>query len=218
MFRFLHGIGIKRFKNLLKSLKENGLSPRVHGNTNRKPKHALSYASTEYVIRFLLTYAEQHALLLPGRIPGYSHSDIQLLPSSVSKQSVWRVCHEAAEAIDTVHAVAYTTFCLLWRTLLPSVVVMKPRCDLCWQCQQNSTAIMRSANGSESEKTSIVGEALEHLHIVKMERTYYKSTCNECKSSVQHHFTTDGEFTPPPLNSNTPHNLNTIINVHYSFD
>ena len=90
------------------------------------PKHALSYASTEYVIRFLLTYAEQHALLLPGRIPGYSRSDIQLLPSSVSKRSVWRVYHEAAEAIDTVHAVAYTTFCLLWRTLIPSIVVMKP--------------------------------------------------------------------------------------------
>ena len=51
MFRFLHGIGIKRFKNLLKSLKENGLSPRVHGNTNRKPKHARSYASTELVWR-----------------------------------------------------------------------------------------------------------------------------------------------------------------------
>lgn len=218
-FRFLHGIGIKRFKNLLKNLKENGLSPRVHGNTNRKPKHALSYASTEYVIRFLLTYAEQHALLLPGRIPGYSRSDIQLLPSSVSKRSVWRVYHEAAEAIDTahVHAVAYTTFCLLWRTLVPSIVVMKPRSDLYWQCQQNSTAIMRIANGSDSEKTSIVGEALEHLRIVKMERTYYKSTCDECKSSVQHYFTTDGEFTPPQLSSNTPHNSNTI-KVHYSFD
>ena len=183
----------------------------------RREEGLARQTTTEYVIQFLLTYAEQHALLLPGRIPGYSRSDIQLLPSSVSKRSVWRVYHKAAEAIDTVHAVAYTTFCLLWRTLVPSIVVMKPHSDLCWQCQQNSTAIMRSANGSESKKTSIVSEALEHLSIVKMERTYYKSTCDECKSSVQHHFTTDGEFTPPPLSSNTPHNLNTI-KVHYSFN
>ena len=95
----------------------------MHGNTT---KHALSYASTEYVIRFLLTYAEQHALLLPGRIriPGYSHSDIQLLLSSVSKLSVWQVYHEAVEAIDAVNAVAYTTFCLLWRTLIPYMKAM----------------------------------------------------------------------------------------------
>ena len=51
-------------KNFLKSYKENGLSPRVHKNTKRKPKHALSYASTEYMVQFLHTYAEQHALLL----------------------------------------------------------------------------------------------------------------------------------------------------------
>ena len=74
MFLFLHTIGTKRLKNLLKSYKENGLCPRVHGNTKRKHKHALSYASTEYVVRFLHTYAEQHALLLPGRIQSLGHT------------------------------------------------------------------------------------------------------------------------------------------------
>ena len=34
MFRFLHGIGEKRLKNLTKNVKSNGLCPRVHGNTN----------------------------------------------------------------------------------------------------------------------------------------------------------------------------------------
>ena len=92
-------------------------------------------ASTVYVVRFLHTYAEQYALLLPGRIPEYSRSDIQFLPSSVSKQKVWRVYHAAAE----VHAVAYTTVCLLWRTL---VMMMKPHSDLCWKCQENNCYYM----------------------------------------------------------------------------
>ena len=83
MFQFLHGIGIKRLKNLTKAVKENGLTPRMHGNTKRKPKHALSYTTTEFVVRFLFNYAEQNALVLPGRVPGYSRTDIQLLPSSV---------------------------------------------------------------------------------------------------------------------------------------
>lgn len=77
-------------------------------------------------------------------------------------------------------------------------IVMKPRSDLCWQCQQNSAAIVRMANGSEAEKTATISDALEHLRVVKMERAQYKSTCDECKESVWAHFTTNGEFTPPP--------------------
>ena len=78
MFRMLHGIGERRFKNLMKSLKEDGLAPRIHGNTKRKPQHALSFSSTEYVVRFLLNYTEQNGLLLPGRVPGYSRTDSYL--------------------------------------------------------------------------------------------------------------------------------------------
>ena len=64
MFRFLHGIGEKRLKNLTKNVKHNSLCPRVHGNTNKRPRHSLSFTSTEYVVRFLFNYAKQHALLL----------------------------------------------------------------------------------------------------------------------------------------------------------
>ena len=48
------------------NLKENGLVPRVHKN----------------IIQFLLNYSEVNGVLLPGRVPGYSSSDIKLLPSS----------------------------------------------------------------------------------------------------------------------------------------
>ena len=197
-------------------MKENGLSPRVRGNVSRKPKHALSFTSIEYVVRFLFNYAEQHVLLLPGRVPGYSRTDIQLLPSSMSRRAIWRVYRDAAEG-ETTHPVAYTTFCYLWRTLVPSILVMKPRSDLCWQCQQNSAAIVRTANSPEAEKSASITSALEHLRIVKEERTYYKSTCEECKKSVHAHFLTNGEFTPPPPSSCILCNSRDI-KVHCSFD
>jgi hypothetical protein len=133
-FRFL--------QDLAKSLRENGLTPRTHGNAHKRPKHSLSFESTEFVVQFLLNYAEQNALL-PGRVPGYSRSDIKLLPSSVSKRGIWKTYHSAADEETSIHAVAYTTFCRLWRSLLPSVVIMKPMTDLCWMCHQNSTAILR---------------------------------------------------------------------------
>ena len=120
MFQFIHTVGKKRLRNLMGDVKENALAPRVHGNVNRRPKHALSLTSTEYVVWFLYSYAEQNALLLPGRIPGYTRTDLQLLPSSVSVKGVWRVYHEAAEQDDGIHTVAYSTFCYLWRVLVPS--------------------------------------------------------------------------------------------------
>ena len=65
-------------------------------------------------------------------------------------------CVEASSAsVTTVHAVAWR------RSLVPSIIVIKPRSDLCWQCQQNSTTIMPTANSSEAEKSSTIDSALK---------------------------------------------------------
>ena len=50
----------------------------------------------------------------------------------------------------------YNTFCTLWRKLTPQIMVMKPMTDLCWVCQQNSSAIMRAANTPEEEKSDVI--------------------------------------------------------------
>ena len=213
MFRFLHGIGEKR----LKSFEENGITPRIHSNVKRRLKHALSYTSTQFVVRFIFNYAEQHALLLPGRIPGYRRSDIQLLPSSVSKRSIWKVYQAAAQAESTIHPVAYSTFCYLWRKLTPSIIIMKPRSDLCWKCHQNSTSIIRTANQPEAEKSAAIADAQEHLAIVRKERALYKSICKDCKESVRAHFVSEDTFLPPASGSCIPLNCHNI-KVHYSFD
>ena len=97
---------------------------------------------------------EANAMVLPGRVPGYKSSDIQLLPSSTTKHQVWELYQQAA-TLESMRLVSYSTFTSLWRQLLPHVVVMKPMSDLCWQCQKNSTAITRSANRPEEEKTSV---------------------------------------------------------------
>jgi hypothetical protein len=93
-------------------------------------------------------------MLLPGRVPGYKDSDVKLLPSSTTKHIIWEQYIQAA-ATTSMRAVAYSTFTHLWRQLLPYVIVMKPMSDLCWVCQQNSTAIMRSANKEPDEKSIV---------------------------------------------------------------
>lgn len=210
-FRFLHTIGIKRLGNLAQHFKLNGISPRVHGNIRNRPKHSLSLQSVEHVVRFLLSYAAQNILLLPG---GYSWSDIKFLPSSVSKRKIWRVYHSAADQDTQVHAAAYSTFCQLWRLLLPSVIIMKLMSDLCWICQQNSTAILRSATVLRQKRPR---PSRQQRSISQVEQSYYRTTCDACYDSVHAHFTADGEFQSPSLSSNITLNSNDI-SVHYSFD
>lgn len=85
-YRFLLGIGNHRLKSIKSHLKHNGLTPRVNGNTRKLPHNTTPFEEIQRVVKFILNYAEDHAILLPGRIPGYKRDDIKLLPSNVSKQ------------------------------------------------------------------------------------------------------------------------------------
>ena len=64
-------------------------------------------------------------------------------------------CLTESAAALSLGPVAYRTFCKYWQDLLPHVIISKPRCDLCWTCQQNSTAIMKVTNRSDHEKERV---------------------------------------------------------------
>ena len=85
-FTFLHGIGKDRLRNVRDSYLTNGLETRLHGNTKRLPHNHLTHAVITNVMEFLNNYAEENAILLPGRIPRHKRDDIKLLPSSRSKK------------------------------------------------------------------------------------------------------------------------------------
>ena len=132
------------------------------------------------------------------------------------KEGIWKIYKEAAAQGET-QVIAYTTFCRLWKAQLPYVVLMKPMTDLCWKCQQNGNAILRTANSSDSNKSTTIEEALEHLRIVQVERSLYRTTCKECEREIKAFFTNGNNFTPPPLHSHAPANSRDI-RAHYSFD
>ena len=86
-YAFLYGVGTKhRLENIKKHYLEHGMDIRVHKNTRRLPPRTLSFVELTSLVKFIENYAEQHAILLPGRIPGYKRDDIKLLPSSTSKK------------------------------------------------------------------------------------------------------------------------------------
>ena len=99
MFLNLYGISKSQFQRLLDHYQNHGISLRIHGNSRRLPHNTLPLAIAEDVKTFLRNYADENAVLLPGRIPGFKSEDIQLLSSSDTKMNVWnsfkRACAES---------------------------------------------------------------------------------------------------------------------------
>ena len=214
-FLYLHNISLKRLKALNTHLAANGLTPRVHGNKKRLPHNVTSFDTVPDIVCFLLHLVQEQGLVLPGRVPGYYRSDIQLLPSSMSKLAVWSKYSESCEGERK--PVSRKTFSSLWQQLVPQVVIMTPMTDLCWQCQKNSSLIQRAANRSDEDKSQVVQKALAHVQRAQQEREAYNAITAECRVVVRGMFLQDGAFSPPSPYCYIPP-LTGPSMAHYSFD
>ena len=109
-------MSIARLKSIKQHWLENGLCPR--GRPKVLPHNNTNLSDIKNAVRYILQYAEDHAILLPGRIPRYKRDDFQLLPSSITKREVWHLYHSAASTGADTKAVGYSLFCALWRKLI----------------------------------------------------------------------------------------------------
>lgn len=93
MHVYINCSGKDRFQALKDHYLVCGIETRQHGNHKRLPHNTLSFEETKNIKRFLTAYAEDNAILLPGRIPGYKRDDLQLLPSSTTKKVINNYTH-----------------------------------------------------------------------------------------------------------------------------
>jgi len=164
---------------------------------------------TETIKRFILSYADQHAMPLPGRLPNYREFTVMLLPSDTTKEQVHRLYLEAAEQ-SNCKKVSYSKFTQLWADLCPHISVMKPSSDLCPLCQKNMTRLSRSCNLTEEEKSQKLQEFQQHLDNAKLQRQDYKDQCTLAAASFE-------ELEPELKTPGQPENSQDIT-LHYSFD
>ena len=181
---FLHGICKDKLTALLKHYRLNGVSPRVHKLTKKLPKNALTFDETKYVVTFIVDYSETHTMSLPGRVHGYARDDLKLLPSNCSKKMVYENYVDACKPVNA-RACSLVLFRHLWRQLVPFVVVLRPKTDLCWFCQKNVTMISRATNVSEEVKDEAFLKAQDHLATAKTEREFYHSVCSQAKHDAE---------------------------------
>ena len=107
-----------------------------------RTKTALTLEDVQHVNQFLLNIADQQGMVLPGRVPGFARDDIRVLPSHLTKKALWQNYFDADLGVG-VRKVKLSAFCLLWKQLLPFIVLAKPMSDLCWVCQNNNYHILR---------------------------------------------------------------------------
>ncbi|KAI0226960.1 hypothetical protein LSAT2_022574, partial [Lamellibrachia satsuma] len=172
---------INRQAFTIKWYKENGLQPKEKRNAGRANNiKAYSFDDTKQTVTFITNYADNHALILPGRVPSFKRDDIKLMPSSETKVKIHAAYSTAM--CDLGHRImSETGFRKTWKALLPFIVTARPMTDLCWTCQKNNVFIYRSANLPEADKSERLLQQEKHLLVVQQERSLYKDMVRQAK-------------------------------------
>ena len=128
-------------KNLItavsKHYQREGLNPRTYSKRGK----ALTITATSLVTEFIDKYSQQHALQLPGRVPGFRRELLQLLPSYDTK-SIYEKYKLSCDAAS-IAPVSKTSFRCIWKDARPYIAISKPMTDLCDMCQTNGAKVAR---------------------------------------------------------------------------
>lgn len=123
-FKIIFDIGDRVLKNIKKHVKENGNIPRTHGNKGRRPKHALDFADVEKVVKFIITYGNDHGLPQPAAPRGRDDTAPIFLPACTTKKGVHKLYAEGCVATGS-RVVLYTAFTIIWRQCCGHIKVIK---------------------------------------------------------------------------------------------
>ena len=88
-----------------------GKWPGSIGIPSRRSKVSISFEDTQKLVSFLRNYAADHALVLPGRVPGVWKDDVVLLPSSRP------LCTESTRCVVLHCALVFTLLTSVYNTL-----------------------------------------------------------------------------------------------------
>ncbi|KAH3790469.1 hypothetical protein DPMN_168671 [Dreissena polymorpha] len=119
-FRLLFGIRRCALKSTRQSLNKTGPGPRRHGNTGRKPKHALVFTDVERVVQFICNYAEEYGIPQPAAPSGGDDTEPIYLHSGTTKMNIYKLykasCQEAG-----VRFVEKSSSQSIWSACIPHI-------------------------------------------------------------------------------------------------
>lgn len=202
-FCFIHGIGEFSLCALKKHLRNNGISPRVHGNKGKKPAHAHTRVDILRVLSFIHSYAKVNGLPQPAPPRGRAGQPLLYLPASQNKKIVYseyeRTCASTSET-----AVGYRSFRNIWRSCLPWIRFMTPRTDVCYRCELHRGEVKSAHTESELKRFS------DRLEAAKLEREFYRQATRVASQELKEY--------KGRLNSRSGACSRNLWASHYTFD
>ncbi|XP_056011257.1 uncharacterized protein LOC130051943 [Ostrea edulis] len=116
-FRIIYDIGEDMLKNIAKHVLNNGITPRIHGNTGKRAPNAFDFEEYKRVKTFITTYADDYGLPQPAAPRGRDEDPpTYQLPASHLKKHVYELYKAAPH--DTF--VGLSVFYDIWKKLCPS--------------------------------------------------------------------------------------------------
>ncbi len=181
-FCFLHAISEKILKNIQCHLKENGPTPRVHGNKGRLPSNAFSYEMTKNIVDFIANYSQIFGLPQPAAGRGRAEVAPIYLPAREGYKIVHQKYTEACISAGK-QAAKYHAFVSIWHKVLPHIKFMTPRTDVCHYCEKFRVLIKNAV--VESEKIDLSSKFKEHVTNAQKERNYYLASIKKAQEKLQ---------------------------------
>ena len=79
--------------------RSNGVQPKENRNAGRNNTRAFSFEDLKRTVAFVSNYADDHGMVMPGRVPGFKRDDIKLMPSSETKVNVYKAYRTAMQQV-----------------------------------------------------------------------------------------------------------------------
>ncbi|XP_069140941.1 uncharacterized protein [Argopecten irradians] len=205
-FLYINNINGHYLKNIRTHFIKHGAVPRIHGNTGKKPKNAVTYDHVQQVVQFISRYADEIGLPQPAAPRGRDSFPPIYLPGSDTYISVHKkytqVCLETGN-----RCLSETTFRRIWHQCLPHIQFMSCKTDVCHKCESFRNRIQKAT--TETDKMEATTDFANHISSAQMERDYYRERCQAAIAGLRDHPKSNVAIPPASLD---------LDDVHYTFD
>ena len=135
MFMVAFDVGRKALSNIIDHVSKYGATPRTHGNTGRKPKHAIKFVDVQRVVTFINNYADEFGMPQPAAPRARDNIPPIYLTCQTTKLQVHseyvRSCTGAGD-----RSVKTTAFYAIWKSCCAHIKIASPRDDVCATCER----------------------------------------------------------------------------------
>ena len=153
-----------------------------HGGTGKAPWNVIPEEEMQAVVSFIEGYANRYGLPQPAAPRGHNKPAPTYLPCLTTKV----LLH--GEYVEGGGKLSYVSFIRVWKSKCTSVVIMKPREDVCGTCSDLQSRILCA----RTEENRIDTTKLLHAHMKKaIDSCNFYRSCIAFAKLAHHHEVAD---------------------------